>query len=82
MTDRELIKTTFSVSVPIVEEMDYRRLNVYEHPSVYPHKEYPRYVRPVGANQPRTKTVYVKAYCYEHAVEIALQKERTKNDRP
>ena len=47
--------------VPIIEPLDLRLRNVYEHPPVNPHKEeYPRYLREVGASSPRTEIRYVQ----------------------
>lgn len=48
--------------VPVIEPMDHRRGNVFEHtPLDYPrYGEYPRFIRPIGAHQPLKKTVWVK----------------------
>lgn len=56
MTERRAPKL-----IPVVDPMDPRRLNVYEHTPLdyYRYGEYPRYIRPPGANRPITKTVWV-----------------------
>ena len=43
--------------VPIIEPMDYRRCNVYEHTpaDIAKYGEYPRYINPPGWNQPKTE---------------------------
>lgn len=48
--------------VPVIEPMDLRSCNVFEHTPLdyYRYGEYPRFIRPIGAHQPRTKTVWVK----------------------
>lgn len=48
------------MKVPVIERMDYRRYNVYEHTPLdyYKYGEYPIFLRPVGAQQPRTVTVW------------------------
>ena len=48
--------------IPIIEPMDPRRGNVYEHTPLdyYKHGEYPRFIRPVDAHRPQTKTVWKK----------------------
>ena len=44
------------IRVPIIEPMDPRRANIYEHtPLDFYRGEYPRFLRPVGAQQPRTE---------------------------
>lgn len=45
------------IRVPVIEPMDFRRLNVFEHPPVsyYRYGEYPRDISPIGAHQPRTE---------------------------
>lgn len=47
--------------IPVVEPMDPRRANVFEHTplSYYRYGEYPRFIRPVGAHQPRAETVWL-----------------------
>lgn len=42
--------------IAVIEPMDPRRANVYEHTPLSFHRgEYPRFIRPIGHNQPRTK---------------------------
>lgn len=43
--------------VPIIEPMDIRRCNVYEHTPLdyYRYGEYPRFIRPVGAHHNPTR---------------------------
>lgn len=50
------------VLVPVIEPMDPRRCNVYEHTPLdyYRYGEYPRFIRPIGANRPQTKIVWQK----------------------
>jgi len=50
------------VLVPIVEPLDFRRCNVFEHTpyDYYRYGEYPRFLRPVGASRPRTKEMWVQ----------------------
>ena len=50
----------FPLLVPVIEPLDPRRGNVYEHTPLdyYRYGEYPRFLRPVGAHQPRTVTVW------------------------
>jgi hypothetical protein len=49
--------------VPIIEPMEHRRATVYEHTPLdyYRYGEYPRFLRPVGAQQPRSEWKLVKA---------------------
>jgi hypothetical protein len=49
--------------IPIIEPMDPRRCNVYEHTPLdyYGSGEYPRFLRPPGANQGQTRTVWLTA---------------------
>lgn len=49
--------------IPVIEPMDPRRCNVYEHTPLdyYRYGEYPRFIRPIGAHRPLVKTVWVKA---------------------
>ena len=55
----EIIKL-IPMLVPIIEPMDLRRRNVYEHPPVNPAKgEYPRYLREPGADRPMTEVIWV-----------------------
>ena len=44
---------------PVIEPMDPRRANVYEHTPLdyYRYGEYPRFLRPVGASRPQTTTI-------------------------
>lgn len=51
-----------SIEVPVIEPMDHRCGNVFEHTPLdyYACGEYPRFLRPVGAHQPRTKTKWIK----------------------
>lgn len=66
------------VNVPIIDELDLGRRNVYEHPPADPYRgEYPRYLREPGKNNPQTKTVWVEAATHEDAVNKALQMART-----
>lgn len=46
--------------VEVIEEMDIRCGTVYEHTPLdyYRYGEYPRFLRPVGVHQPRTKVVW------------------------
>lgn len=46
--------------IEVMEPLDMR--TVWEHTPLdyYRYGEYPRFLRPVGAHQPRTKTVWVK----------------------
>lgn len=47
--------------VPVIEPLDLRRRNVYEHPPLDPYKgEYPRYLREPGASRPRTEITWVE----------------------
>lgn len=47
--------------VPVIEPLDLRRRNVYEHPPLDPYKsEYPRYLREPGASSPRTEIRWVR----------------------
>ena len=48
--------------IPVIEPMDPRRANVYEHTPLdyYRYGEYPRFLRSVGAHRPQVKTVWVK----------------------
>ena len=48
--------------VEVIEPMDPRRGNVYEHTPLdyYRYGKYPRFIRPVDAHRPRTKTVWEK----------------------
>jgi hypothetical protein len=50
----------FPMKVPVIERMELRRNNVYEHTPLdyYKYGEYPRFTRPVDAQQPRTVTVW------------------------
>lgn len=50
----------FPMKVPVIEPLDIRRCNVYEHTPLdyYKYGEYPRFIRPVDAHQPRTVTVW------------------------
>lgn len=50
----------FPMQVPVIEPMEFRRGNVYEHTPLdyYKYGEYPRFIRPVDAHQPRTVTVW------------------------
>ena len=43
---------------PVIEPMEIRRANVFEHTPLdyYRYGQYPRWIRPVGASQPRTIT--------------------------
>ena len=44
------------VRVPVIEPMELRRANVYEHTPLNPYGgEYPRFLRPIGHNQPQWK---------------------------
>lgn len=46
--------------VPVIEPLDHRRANVYEHTPLDPYRygEYPRFIRPPGAHgEPRWKWV-------------------------
>jgi len=48
--------------IPVIEPMDPRRGNVYEHTPLdyYKYGEYPRFIRLVGAHQPLIKMVWKK----------------------
>lgn len=48
--------------VAVIEELDLRRGNVYEHTPLdyYRYGEYPRFIRPVDAHQPRVRVVWEK----------------------
>ena len=50
------------IKIPVIEEMDYRAMNVFEHPplSYFRYGEYPRYISPIGAHPPRVKIVRIK----------------------
>ena len=64
----------FPVNVPVVETMDLRRGTVYEHTPLDPYRgEYPRFIRPVGAHQPRFRTVWIEARSHAEAIDKALQ---------
>lgn len=66
------------INVPIIDELDLRRRNVYEHPPDDPYRgEYTRYLREPVKNNPQTKTVWVEAATHEDAVNKALQMART-----
>ena len=45
------------ILVPVIEPMEHRRATVFEHTPLdyYRYGEYPRFIRPVGAQQPRTE---------------------------
>ncbi len=65
------------VNIPVIDELDLSRRNVYEHPPLDPYRgEYPRYLREPGKNAPLTKTVWVEAATHEDAVSKALQMVR------
>ena len=67
-------KQAFPINIPIQEPMEYRRATVYEHTPVDPYRgEYPRFIRPVGAHQPRSVTVWVQADSHDEAVAIGLR---------
>lgn len=48
--------------VPVIEPLDFRRLNVYEHTPIdyYRYGEYPRDQNPVGGHPPRTEWQRIK----------------------
>ena len=50
----------FPMLVPVIEPMDHRRCNIYEHTPLdyFKYGEYPRFIRPVDAQQPRTAIVW------------------------
>ena len=50
------------IRVPVIEPLDFRRGNVFEHTPLdyYRYGEYPRFIRPPGAHpQPRTEWKWV-----------------------
>jgi len=49
------------ILVPVIEPMEYRRATVFEHTPLdyYRCGEYPRFLRPVGAQQPRTERRWI-----------------------
>lgn len=64
------------VNVPIIDELDLGRRNVYEHPPVDPWRgEFPRHLREPGSNAPRYKTVWVEASTHEEAMRMVILKK-------
>lgn len=58
------------IEVPIIESMDPRRGNIWEHtPLDFWRGEYPRFQRPVGSHRPRTKTIRVLANTLDAAID-------------
>lgn len=57
----------FPMRVPVIEPMDPRRGNIYEHTPLdyYKYGEYPRFIRPVDAQQPRAVTAWNQAQLEE-----------------
>lgn len=51
---------TYPKRIPIIEPLDFRRCNVFEHTPMdyYRYGEYPRFLRPVDAHEPRSVVVW------------------------
>jgi hypothetical protein len=62
------------IEVPIVEPLDIRRMNVFEHsPADYFRRgEYPRYLSAVGQWQPRSSARAVRAASHEEAMRMVF----------